>query len=217
MAAAAEAPFIYAFAVFLAVGSVALLFVPLLRHLRSVAAGRSIVTLGLVGLIGLSAAAIFGVASATSDAAYFLPLATVAVVLRLASPTLLYRGIRDRFEARKTWPAIRILVAIGFMALAFLLAYNLVHVLAGQVPPWPAGLSEQLVMALGASFLIMRTAFRFRPRFTLELWPVWLSATAFAIAFIVIAPYAFPAFAVAYVASGLVGWIVAVIVVRFVD
>lgn len=217
MATSGEAPFVYAFAALMAVGSVLLLFVPLFRHLGFAAAGRSAFTLGLVGLIGLSAAAIFGVTSATSDAAYFLPLATVAVILRLASPTLLYRGIRDRFEARKTWPAIRILLAIGFVALALLLAYNLVHVLAGQVPPWAAGLSEQFAMAFGASFLIMRTAFRFRPRFTMELWPVWLSATAFAIAFIVIAPYAFPAFAVAYVASGLVGWIVAVIVIRFVD
>lgn len=217
MAALAEAPFVYAFAVSLAVGSVALLFVPLLRHLRDIAAGRSVFVLCLVGLLGLSAAAIFGVTSATADAAYFVPLAAVTVVLRLASPTLLYRTIRDRFEARRMWPGIRLLLAIVFVSFALLLFYSLLHVVAGQVPPLPAGLSEQFAMAFGASLLIVRTAFRLRPRFTLELSPVWLSATAFAIAFVVIAPYAFPAFAVAYVASGLVGWIVAVLVLRFVD
>lgn len=217
MAAPAEAPFVYAFAALLAAASVAILFMPLFRHLRAVASGRSAFALGLIGLVGLSGAAIFGITSATTDAVYFVPLAAVTVVLRLASPTLLYRGIRERLDSQKAWPGIQILLMILFIALALLLAYNLLHILAGQAPPWQTGLSEQLAMAFGASFLIMRTAFRLRPRFTIELWPVWLSATAFAIALIVIAPYAFPAFAVVYVTSGLVGWIGAVLVARFID
>jgi hypothetical protein len=217
MAVPAEAPLIYAFAALLAVGSIVLLFIPLLRHLSANGAGRSAFAVVLVGLLGLSLAAILAVLIASSNEVYFLPLAAVTVVLRLASPTLLYRGVRDRIEARRSWPVIRILLAVGFVGLALLLAYNLAHVLAGQFPPLAAGLSEQFAMAAGASILIMRTAFRFRPRFALELWPVWLSATAFAIAFIVVAPYAFPAFAAAYVASGLVGWIVAVIVLRYAD
>lgn len=217
MAVSGEAPFVYAFAALLGVGSVLLLTFPLFRHLRAVAADRSVFLVAIVGVLGLSAAALLGITTAPSDATLFFPLAAVTVALRLASPTLLYRGIRDGLEARRSWPQIRFALAIAFVVFALLLAYNLLHAIAGLSPPLVLGLSEQFGMALGASFLIMRTAFRFRPRFTAELWPIWLSATAFAIAFIVVAPYAFPAFAIAYSLSGFVGWIVAIVVLRFVD
>jgi len=217
MAVSAEASYVYAFAVSLAIGSAVLLFVPLFRYLRDVAAGRSPLLLAVGGMLGLSVAAIFGITSAPSDPALLLPLAAVTVVLRLASPTLLYRGIRDRLEARRTWPAIRLFLGIAFVGFAALLVYGLIAVLLGQVPPWPATLSEQFAMALGASFLVLRTAYRFRPRFTAELWSFWMSATAFAVAFIVISPYAFPAYAMAYWVSGLLGWMAGLVALRFAD
>jgi hypothetical protein len=89
--------------------------------------------------------------------------------------------------------------------------------LLGQEPSDLAGLSEQLAMALSASLLIVRTGFRFRPRLTMEWWPVWMAATLFAIAFVVVAPYAFPVFEAIYVVSGLAGWIVGALIAIRVD
>ena len=116
-----------------------------------------------------------------------------------------------------SWSGIRVLVAFAFVAFAALLAYNLARVLAGQQSSDLAGLSEQLAMALGASLLIVRTGFRFRPRLTMELWPIWIAATLFAIAFVVVAPYAFPAFEAVYLVSGLAGWILGAFVVSRMD
>ena len=70
-----------------------------------------------------------------------------------------------------------------------------------------AGFIAALVMALGASALFARFALRVRPQERASLWPVWLAALLFAIAFLVVAPYAFPAFAIIYTASGLAGWL----------
>ncbi|TLZ43369.1 MAG: hypothetical protein E6K19_07390 [Methanobacteriota archaeon] len=217
MSAAAEAPFAYAFAALLGLGSVVLLFVPLFRHLSDIAAGRRAILIAVGGLIGLGAAATVVIGSASSNGAVFLPVAVVTVILRLSSPGLLYRGIRERFEAERTWSSLRIVLAVAFLGLAGLGTFNLGHLLAGANPPVIAGLSEQFAMAFGASFLFLRTAFRLRPHLTANLWPFWLSATAFALAFVVVAPYAFPAFAVTYALSGIVGWILGAFVLRFVE
>ncbi|TLZ56376.1 MAG: hypothetical protein E6K15_05990 [Methanobacteriota archaeon] len=215
MSAAAEAPFVYAFAGLLVAGSVVLLFIPLLLHVRLYLASRAVLAVVIGGLLAVGAGAVLLVTYAVSSPADFIPVAAVTAVLRLASPTLLYRGIRNRFEGNRAWSGIRLLVAGAFVAFAALLVYNLANVLLGNRPSDVAGLSEQLAMALGASLLIARTGFRFRPRLTVELWPIWIAATVFALAFVVVAPYAFPAFEVVYQVSGLAGWIVgASIVIR---
>jgi len=214
---AEEAPFVYAFAASLAIGSIVLLFAPLFRYLRDSAAGRSLVGVAVIGLLGMSFAAIFAIFFTSSDSALFLPIAAVTVVLRITSPTLFYRGIRERLEDRDTWSMVRVLLAVAFLGFTALLLYGLYNLLAGNVPPWQVTLSEQLAMAVGAAFLILRTTYRFRPRFAMELWPFWVSGTAFAVAFIVIAPYAFSGFAIAYWISGIVGWIAGFIVLRFVE
>jgi len=151
----------------------------------------------LVAMLGLSVAAVFLVTYSISDPAYFLPVASVTSALRIASPSLLYRRLRERFEARRSWSVIRALFGIACAVFA--------------------ALSEQLAMAAGASSLMVRMALRVRPVDTLELWPVWLSATSLAIAFVLVAPYAFPGFMIAYVVSGLVGWVLGAVVVRYVD
>jgi hypothetical protein len=215
MSAPAEAPFVYAFAALLAIGSVVLLFVPVLLHIRLFSSGRAVSAVVVGALIILSASVVLLVAYAFSTPNDFIPVATVTAVLRVASPTPLYRGIRERLEAHRAWPMIRIVVAAAFVALAGLLAYNLVHLAFGLQPSDVVGLSEQFVMAFGASLLIVRTGLRFRPRITLDLWPIWMAATLFAIAFVVVAPYAFPSFEAVYIVSGLAGWIgAALIIVR---
>ena len=60
-------------------------------------------------------------------------------------------------------------------------------------------------MTLGASVIIMRLAFRPRPRDRTSLWPLWLAAILLAIAFVV-ATYAFSEFAILYAISGSAGW-----------
>lgn len=217
MVAAEEAPFVYAFAAVLATASIVLLFVPLFRYLGDVAASRSILGMAVLGVVGLVLAAIFAIFSTSSDSALFLPIAAVTVALRLASPTLLYRGMRERLEDSGTWPLIRPGIALVFIGFTVLLLYGLFNLLSGSRPPWQVTLSEQLAMAMGASFLILRTALRFRPKFAVELWPFWVSATALAVAFIVIAPYAFSGFAVAYAISGIIGWIAGFVVLRFLE
>jgi len=217
MSAAAETPFVYAFAALLAIGSVVLLFVPLLLHVRLFSASRLVFALVIGALLALSLIALLLVTTVVSTPADFLPIVAITAVLRISSPTLLYRGIRERFEVNPMWSGIRLLVALAFVAFAALLAYNLSRVLVGQQPSDFAGLSEQLAMAVGASLLVIRTGFRFRPRLTMELWPIWIAATVFAIAFVVVAPYAFPAFEAVYLVSGLAGWIVGVLIVSRVD
>ncbi len=217
MAVGVEAPFVYAFSALLAAGAVVLLFVPLLRHVWLFSASRTVFVAVVASLLALSAAAVLGVGAAASDPWYFVPIAAITVVLRLASPGLLYRGIRDRYEGARPWPQLRILLGTGYVLLAGSLAYNLLLTLAGREPSDVLGISEQLAMAFGASALVVRTALRVRPKDTFELWPVWIAGTCFAIAFVVVAPYAFPSFKAAYLVSGLAGWIIGVLVVRFVD
>jgi hypothetical protein len=217
MVAPAEAPFVYAFAACLAIGSAVILFVPVFRYLHDNAFGRTSVWIALIGLLGLSIAAVSAITTETSDSAAFIPIAVVTVGLRLSSPVLLYRGARDRFETARTWPVVRLLLAVVFVGLAGVLAYGLYLELIGQTVPPPVALSEQFAMAVGASFLIIRTAYRLRPQITVDLWPFWTSATAFAVAFIVIAPYAFPAYAIVYAVSGILGWILAFVVSRLID
>jgi hypothetical protein len=142
----------------------------------------------------------------------FAPIAAVTAGLRIGSPTLLYRNVRERFEAKRPWGVLRWILLVAFLGLA---GFLLVRLIVGPSPGTTVGalvLSEQLVMALGASALFARFALRVRPQERVSLWPVWLAALFFAIAFLVVAPYAFPTFAIVYTASGLAGWILGALV-----
>ena len=101
------------------------------------------------------------------------------------------------------WAVVVVLVIL------WLLGFLVVHIVVGPSSSTTIGafvVSEQLIMAVGASALFVRFAFRVRPQERGYLWPVWFSALLFAIAFLVVAPYAFPGFAIVYAASGVVGW-----------
>jgi len=94
-----------------------------------------------------------------------------------------------------------------------ILAYHLLLLASGSEPANVAVFSEQLVMALGASLLIVRAGLRIRPREAGEMWPIWSAAVLFAIAFVVVLPYAIPAFELVYVVTGIVGWSISVVAV----
>jgi hypothetical protein len=44
-------------------------------------------------------------------------------------------------------------------------------------------------------------------------WPFWASAVLLALAFVVVLPYAVPAFEIVYAVSGLIGWSLGVLVI----
>ena len=215
MATAAEIQLVYVFSALLVLGAVLLALLPALHHAWTFAASRRFVVVLIAVILILGIGAVLLVGSAISDPIYFLPIALVTVGLRLISPYLLYRRIEDRFDTNRTWRVVRWLVGFGFLGLAAILAYHLVLIASGTEASGVAILSEQLIMALGASFLIVRAGLQVRPREATELWPIWSAAVLFAIAFVVVLPYAVPAFETTYAASGLVGWSIAFVVVAF--
>ena len=215
MATAAEIQLVYVFSALLVLGAVLLALLPALHHAWTFAASRRFVVVLIAVILILGIGAVLLVGSAISDPIYFLPIALVTVGLRLISPYLLYRRIEDRFEMNRTWRVMRWLVGFGFLGLAAILAYHLVLIASGTEASGVAILSEQLIMALGASFLIVRAGLQVRPHEATELWPIWSAAVLFAVAFVVVLPYAVPAFETVYAASGLVGWSIAFAVVAF--
>ena len=211
MTAAVERGFVLLFAGLLATGAVVLAFFPLLRHVWSYSFSRKVFAAVLAAVLAIAISAVVLVNVAVSDPAYFLPAIGVTVALRLASPPLLYRRIRDRFEVGHFWAGLRAVVALGFLALEAILVYDLAVRLGGGEPAGLAVVSEQFVMACGASVLIVRAAVSGRPRVSTEWWPLWTAAVFLALAFIVVLPYAVPAFALVYAASGCLGWLLAVV------
>ena len=211
--AAGEVQFIYLFSGLLAFGAVFLAFVPALHHAWTFAVSRRTFAVLLAVILGVGVASVLFVTYAVSDPLYFLPVALITVGLRMASPFLLYRGVQDRFEAERWWIAGRWVLAIAFLLLAAILAYHLVRLASGSRAQDLVLLSEQLAMALGASSLIVRAGLRIRPRDTPEVWPIWAAAVLLALAFVVVLPYAVPAFEIVYVVSGLIGWTVGILVV----
>ena len=215
MATAAEIQLVYVFSALLVLGAVLLALLPALHHAWTFAASRRFVVVLIAVILLLGIGAVLLVGSAISDPIYFLPIALVTVGLRLISPYLLYRRVEDRFDTNRTWRVMRWLVGFGFLGLAAILAYHLILIASGTEASGLAILSEQLIMALGASFLIVRAGLQVRPHEATELWPIWSAAVLFAVAFVVVLPYAVPAFETVYAASGLVGWSVAFVVVAF--
>jgi len=192
-----------------------LAFVPILHHAWTFAASRRIFAALIAVIVALGVAAVLLVNSAISDPVYFVPIAGVTVALRLSSPFLLYRRIEDRVEATRWWNVLRWFVAGGFVVLVGILIYHLLLLVAGSEPANVAIFSEKLIMAVGASILIVRAGLRIRPRETSEMWPIWSAAVLFALAFVVVLPYAIPAFEVVYVVSGIIGWSIGVVAVVF--
>lgn len=211
---AQETEFAYVFAGLLAVSAVILLAFPLIRHVYLFSTSRLVSALVAIGTLALGLCALVLVLLAISNPVYSIPIVAVTAGLRIVSPTLLYRKVKDRLEAVRGWLGLRVLLVGLYLAFAGLLLYDLALLAIQGRPPGPVVLSEQLVMALGASSLLVRFALRARPQDREWLWPLWLAAILFAVAFVVVAPYAFPDFAAVYLASGLVGWLLGAIAIK---
>ena len=195
----------------MAFGAVLLAFVPALYRAWSLAASRRtfVVLAAVILIVGLGAVLLVNVS--VTDPIYFVPIAGITVGLRIASPLLLYRRIADRFETVKGWTVVRWLTIVAFLAFAAILIYHLVQIAVGWGGVVLAVLSEQIAMALGASVLLLRAGLRVRPRETREAWPIWAAVVLMGIAFVVVLPYAIPAFDVVYAASGLIGWSIGIL------
>jgi hypothetical protein len=211
--AAAEVPFVLLFSGLLGAAAVVLAFVPALHHAWTFTASRRTWAL-LIGIILVSAlGAVLLVGAGASDPVYFLPIAAITAGLRLSSPFLLYRRLRDRFDPTSSWKGLRWVLALAFAGLAAVLVYHLLRLAAGLPSHELVILSEQLAMALGAAVLIVRAGLRIRPRESNSAGPFWASAILLALAFVVVLPYAVPAFAIVYAVSGLIGWSLGLLVI----
>jgi len=202
-----EVQLAYVLAGLLATSSVLLLFLPLLRHVSLFVANRLVSGILFLGMLIVTIAAVALVLLAISNPAYFAPVAGLAALLRIGSPSLLYWRIRERFDVTRGWAVLQLLLLAGFLGLAVFLAVHLVVGPAGGTALGTVALSEQFLMAVGASALLARFALRARPKDARAgLWPVWLAALLFGVALLVVAPYTFPEFAVVYALSGIAGW-----------
>ncbi len=210
MTSALERDLVYLFAGLLALAAVLLAFFPLLRHVWIYSVSRRTFAVVLAAVVAVAVGAVVLVRSAEADPEDFLPIIAITVAFRLASPSLLYLGVRDRFDTERFWPIGRGALLPAFLGLASLLAYDVAILSTGGEPAGVAVVSEQLIMALSASFLVVRVALHGRPRESTEAWPLWAAAVLLALAFVVVVPYAVPSFALAYATSGLAGWIIAV-------
>src|SRR2546422_2259515 len=110
-----ETDLAYLFAALLAVSSVLLLFLPLLRHVSLFAVNRIVSILILLGMLLLAVGAIVLVVLAVSNPIYSAPIAGIAGALRIGSPPLLYRKVRDRFEERRGGGAPRWILLPAFL------------------------------------------------------------------------------------------------------
>lgn len=207
MASHLEASYVALFAGLLGAGAVVALSVPALRYAHDAAVSRrGLVALVLATLlVALAAVALLGIAAA--DPSVVLPVVAATAGLRLGSPVLLYWRVREASEARRGWGGVRVLLVVAFVGIAGLLVAERSGAFPGAMSS-AVLVSDRLLMALGASVLFVRFAFRARPRDATEWRPIWIGAILLGVAFLLVAPYAFPGFADVYLVSGIIGWAV---------
>ncbi len=177
---------------------------------------------GLLALVlGIMGVSLYVVWLALTNELFFIPFVVLVVGLKGASPTFLFRSLRDRFELTKLWSVLRVILAAGFLGYAGYMAFTIVIDALGPVfgveQSRIAILSEQLLMAAGGAFLIVRLLARILPESLREKPVVWVSAILISVAFAVLAPYAFPGEAISYATiyrlAGMGGWLLGFVVI----
>ncbi len=204
------------FAGMLVAGTLLVLLSPLFFRLTVEAKTWRLYAL-LALIIGVMGLALFIVFLALSEPLYFIPFVALVLGLRGVSPTFLFRSLRDRFELKRFWPMLKIVMAVGFLAYAGYLIYSILQkYLFGQlfgIASTSVDLSELLIMALGGAFIIIRLLARILPESLKEKPTVWISALLLSLAFAVLAPFAFPGYDIYYRLAGLVGWVAGFVVI----
>jgi hypothetical protein len=166
-------------------------------------------------VIGVMGGSLYLVFLALSEPLFFLPFALLVTALRVASPTFLYRSLEFRFEERKWWTILRVVLAILFLGLAVYIVYTLVlDFLQPLIGPQPseAIFVERLLMALGGAFVIIRILTRILPESLRDKPTVWMAAILISVSFAFLAPFAIEGYDIYYRLSGLAGWVLGFIV-----
>ncbi len=166
-------------------------------------------------VIGVMGGSLYLVFLALSEPLFFLPFALLVTALRVASPTFLYRSLEFRFEERKWWTILRVVLAVLFLGLAAYIVYTLVlDFLQPLIGPQPseAIFVERLLMALGGAFVIIRILTRILPESLRDKPTVWMAAILISVSFAFLAPFAIEGYEIVYRLSGLAGWVLGFIV-----
>ncbi|MEE9267971.1 MAG: hypothetical protein V3U70_01030 [Thermoplasmata archaeon] len=166
-------------------------------------------------VIGVMGGSLYLVFLALSEPLFFLPFALLVTALRVASPTFLYRSLEFRFEERKWWTILRVVLAVLFLGLAAYIVYTLVlDFLQPFIGPQPseAIFVERLLMALGGAFVIIRILTRILPESLRDRPTVWMAAILISVSFAFLAPFAIEGYEIVYRLSGLAGWVLGFIV-----
>jgi hypothetical protein len=213
---AAEEILAFLFAGMLISGTLIILLSPILFKLTEEITKWKLYGL-LVMVLAVMGVSLYAVYLALSEPLFFLPFVVLVLGLRVSSPTFLFRSLRDKLETKRFWNPLRIVLAVGFLGYAGYLVYSLLADffagIFGQAQSTAAVLSEQLLMAIGGAFVIVRLFAKILPESLKEKPTVWLSAVLLSLAFAVMAPYAFPGYDLAYRLAGLSGWIIGFVVI----
>lgn len=166
-------------------------------------------------VIGVMAGSLYLVFLALDNPLFFLPFAVLVAALRAASPTFLYRSLEFRWEERKWWAILRVLLAILFLGFAGYITYTLIlDVLRPFVGPQSAEalFVERVLMAVGGAFVIVRIFSRILPESLRDKPTAWIAAILIAVSFAFLAPFAIAGYENYYRLSGIAGWVLGFVV-----
>ncbi|MFQ5919644.1 MAG: hypothetical protein ACE5I4_06315 [Thermoplasmata archaeon] len=201
----AEQELVTLFAVLLISGAILILFAPIFYRLAR--QGRWILSFVLaVPALLLVTLGLSFVQLSFADPAILAPVVAIVFAMRLAAPTLTFFNVRERLEGKSSWTPARMGLIGGFVTLG---------VYVGMSGFWespaidPILISERIAMAVGTAFIFLRFQVKVMPRGSYDMFVLWLGAILFSLAFALVAPFAFPAYAVLYAVSGTMGWLIA--------
>jgi predicted MFS family arabinose efflux permease len=152
---------------------------------------------------------------ALSEPLFFLPFAVLVAALRVVSPTFLYRSVEFRYEERKWWAILRVLLAILFLGFAGYITYTLIlDLLQSVIGPQSAEalFVEQILMAVGGAFVIVRVFSRVLPESLRDKPTAWIAAILISVSFAFLAPFAIDGYENYYRLSGVAGWLLGFVI-----
>lgn len=202
----AEQELVSLFAILLVLGSVLLLFAPIVYRLMKTGLGALSFLLAFPALLlGIVALSIIDLS--LRDPALLAPIVVIVFGARVASPTLAYLKAREKLLATGFWAPLRLGALLGFLAMGIYVGYR-AFIEPSGLSTDPLIVSERFLMALGTSFVFLRIHMRLMPKGSANMMFLWGAAILFSIAFALVAPYAFPSYEVVYSISGVMGWLI---------
>ncbi len=200
----AEQELVTLFAVLLISGAILILFAPLFYRLAREGLWIFCLILAVPAVLLVTLGLSF-IQLSFADPAVLAPVVAVVFGLRVISPTLAFFKVRERLEGTGSWIPARVGLAGGFVTLGIFVAVTGFWEISSLDPIL---ISERIAMAVGTAFVFLRFQARVMPHGSYDMFVVWLAAILFSLAFALVAPFAFPAYAVLYALSGTMGWLI---------